>query len=156
MAKNNKIIDEIEDIEKIDEAAMLQSIYEHDNPLATKAQAKPVAEVKPESPPETEQAEIPGQLEKPKEQVRRKRSNIDYSDKFLQRNELKVRSCVYISQKVHASITKIVKMISDKDVTVGGYIDNILIEHLETHKDEIIELYQRELKKESSNSLFEF
>ena len=47
-------------------------------------------------------------------------------------------------------------MISEKEVTVGGYIDNILMEHLETHKDEITELYQRQLKKESDNSLIEF
>jgi type IV secretory pathway VirB10-like protein len=150
MAKNNLMIEEI------DEAAMLQSIYERDNP--PKAQAQPVAEVQPVSPPETEQpeAETPGQTEKPKEQARRKRGNVDYSDKFLQRNELKARSCVYISQKVHATIAKIVKMISEKDVTVGGYIDNILMEHLETHRDEITELYQRQLKKESDNSLIEF
>ena len=80
----------------------------------------------------------------------------DYASIFLRKKELQNRQCVYISQKVHASITKIVKMISDKDVTVGGYIDNILIEHLETHRDEITELYQRELQKESNNSLFDF
>jgi hypothetical protein len=147
MAKNNRLIEEI------DEAAMLQSIYERDNPVPSKAQAQPV------SLPETEQAETqetPGQSEKSKEQARRKRGNVDYSDKFLQRNELKARSCVYISQKVHATITKIVKMISEKEVTVGGYIDNILMEHLETHRDEITELYRRQLKKESDKSLIEF
>jgi hypothetical protein len=146
-------------IEEIDEAAMLQSIYERDNgilPVPPKAPAQPASEIQPVSPPETEQPETSEQLEKPKEQVRRKRGNIDYSDKFLGRNELKARSCVYISQKAHSTITKIVKMISDKDITVGGYIDNILMEHLETHKDEITELYQRELKKESNNSLIEF
>ena len=152
MAKNNRMIEEI------DEAAMLQSIYERDNPVPPKVQAQPVEEEKSVSPPEVEltETETPGQSEKPKEQARRKRGNVDYSDKFLQRNELKARSCVYISQKVHATIAKIVKMISEKDVTVGGYIDNILMEHLETHKDEITELYQRQLKKESDNSLIEF
>lgn len=150
MAKNSRMIEEI------DEAAMLQSIYERDNPAPPKAQAQPVPEVQPVSPPETETPETPGQPEKPKEQARRKRGNVDYSDKFLGRNELKARSCVYISQKVHATIAKIVKMISEKDVTVGGYIDNILMEHLEVHRDEITELYQRELKKESNNSLIEF
>jgi hypothetical protein len=150
MAKNSRIVEEI------DEAAMLQSIYERDNPVPPKAQAQPVADEKPVSPPETEQPETPEHPEKPKEQARRKRGNVDYSDKFLGRNELKARSCVYISQKVHATIAKIVKMISEKDVTVGGYIDNILMEHLETHRDEITELYHRQLKKESNNSLIEF
>lgn len=80
----------------------------------------------------------------------------DYASLFLRKKELQGRQCVYISQKVHATIAKIVKMISEKDVTVGGYIDNILMEHLETHRDEITELYQRQLKKESDNSLIEF
>ena len=140
-------------IEEIDEAAMLQSIYERDNGILP---VPPEAQVQPVSPLDTEQAETPGLPEKLKEQVRRKRSNNDYSDKFMQRNELKARSCVYISQKVHFTIAKIVKMISDKDITVGGYIDNILMEHLETHKDEINALYQSVLKKESHNSLIEF
>jgi hypothetical protein len=80
----------------------------------------------------------------------------DYASLFLKRNELKARSCVYISQKAHSTISKIVKVISDKDITVGGYIDSILIDHLETHRDEIIELYNRELANRLSNSLIDF
>jgi hypothetical protein len=80
----------------------------------------------------------------------------NYASLFLRKKELQSRQCVYISQKVHSTVAKIVKMFSDRDITVGGYIDNILMEHLETHRDEIIELYQRQLKKESDNSLIEF
>jgi hypothetical protein len=83
---------------------------------------------------------------KPKKSVRRKRNNADYNSLFLQRNELKTRSCVYISQRVHATISEIVRVIADKEVTVGGYIDNVLLQHLETHKDEINDLYKRERK----------
>jgi hypothetical protein len=53
---------------------------------------------------------------------------------------------VYISQRIHATISEIVRVIADKDVTVGGYIDNVLIQHLEAHKDEINDLYKRERK----------
>ncbi|MDR2423407.1 MAG: DUF3408 domain-containing protein [Prevotellaceae bacterium] len=146
MAKNNRIIEEI------DEAAMLQSIYERDNGISSQQKT----EARTVSLPETEQMETPKQAEKPKEPAGRQRSNADYCDQFLQRNELKARSCVYISQKVHFTISKIVKMISDREITVGGYIDNILMEHLETHREEIRELYRRELKKESNKGLFEF
>jgi hypothetical protein len=79
----------------------------------------------------------------------------DYASLFLQRNELKARSCVYISQKAHNAISKIVKIISDKDITVGGYIDSILIDHLETHRDEIVELYNSELAKKLNNNLID-
>jgi hypothetical protein len=148
MAKNDR------KIEEIDEAAMLQSIYERDNGISSnpiKPQAQTVAS------PETErQAEIPKEAKETKEPVRRKRGNTDYSNLFLQRNELKARSCVYISQKIHTAISKIVKVLSDRDITVGGYIDCILTEHLETHRDEIIELYNKELLKNNSNSLMDF
>jgi hypothetical protein len=99
--------------------------------------------------------------EKPKEAKepgRRKRNqgNADYGNQFLVRNEFKTRQCVYISQRIHATISEIVRVISDRDVTVGGYIDSILLEHLETHRDEITELYNRELEKKNRRNLMEF
>jgi hypothetical protein len=81
---------------------------------------------------------------------------VDYASLFLIRNELKERSCVYISKKVHATISKIVKMTSAKDITVGGYIDNIVIEHLEAHNDEIIKMYNKELARNKRAKLIEF
>ena len=70
----------------------------------------------------------------------------DYSSIFLKTKDLNGRQCVYISKEVHATITEIVRVIADRDVTVGGYIDNVLLQHLETHKDEINNLYKRERK----------
>jgi hypothetical protein len=80
----------------------------------------------------------------------------DYASKFLIKNEIKERSCVYISKKVHATISKIVKMTSASDITVGGYIDSIIIEHIETHKKEIIKMYNKELARNKSAKLIEF
>jgi len=141
MAKSSRAVDDI------DEAAMLQSIFERDNlPVIQPAMQEKPVDVVSEKPKEA------------KELAKRKRNNVDYSSLFLVRNELNVRSCVYISKKVHATILKIVKVISNsnKDITVGGYIDSILIEHLETHKEEIIEMYNKELSKNDSNSLINF
>ena len=67
-----------------------------------------------------------------------------YDSVFLQRNEIKTRQCVYISREVHTKISKIVNVITDKEVTVGGYIDKVLAQHLELHKDEINELYKKQ------------
>jgi hypothetical protein len=131
MAKSKREVD------GIDEAALLQSVYEQDNPpvVQPKEPEQPVEPVpEPEKPKET------------KEPVKRKRSNVDYSSLFLQKNELKARSCVYISQRIHNTISEIVRVIADKDVSVGGYIDNVLLQHLEAHKDEINDLYKRERK----------
>jgi len=128
--------------EDIDEAFLLQSIKEKgEDP---KAQEKPTSqtEVKETSVISDTPEPVP---EKPKE-TRRRRNQADYSSIFLQRNELKDRSCVYISKRIHSTISEIVRCIASGDVTVGGYIDSVLLQHLETHRDEINELYKRERK----------
>lgn len=73
----------------------------------------------------------------------KKRGQSEYGEKFLKRNELKIRQCVYISGQIHAVISRLVHVIADKDITVGGYIDTVLAEHLERHKEEINELYRQ-------------
>ena len=73
----------------------------------------------------------------------KKRGLSEYGEKFLKRNELKTRRCVYISGQIHAVISRLVHVIADKDITVGGYIDTVLAEHLERHKEEINELYRQ-------------
>jgi hypothetical protein len=80
----------------------------------------------------------------------------DYAATFLKRKEFKTRQCVYVSQHVHATISEIVRVISDREITVGGYIDSILMEHLETHRDEIMELYNSELSRKNGKNLMEF
>ena len=129
------------EVEDIDEAALLLSVYEQSNPPA-------VSSREPEKTVEfvSEQSEKNKEVKETKEPARRKRNNADYSSLFLQRNELKTRSCVYISQRIHTTISEIVRVIADKDVTVGGYIDNVLLQHLEVHKDEINDLYKRDRK----------
>ncbi len=76
----------------------------------------------------------------PKNKPRKRRGN--YEEVFLKRKELKTRQPVYISQSVHQRIKRLVKMLAlaDKEISVGGYIDNVLEEHLEQHKDEIDEM----------------
>jgi len=68
-----------------------------------------------------------------------------YKSLFLKRNEADNRKNVYINQNLHKTVSDIVsavKIIDNKTVTVGGYIDNVLTEHFETHKDEINSLYR--------------
>lgn len=140
MAKNKR------DVEGIDEAALLQSIYEQDNDHSVTVQPKvkdqPATEQPAEPVPEQPVQEQP---EKPKE-AKRRRNQADYSSIFLQRNELKERSCVYISKRIHSTISEIVRVIANRDVTVGGYIDSVLLQHLEAHRDEINELYRQDRK----------
>lgn len=118
--------------EGIDESLLLSSIKE-----------KVVTPVQPAE--QSIQENESGKIREQKDS-RRKRNAVDYSTTFLQKNEIKTRQCVYISQRIHATISEIVKVIADKEVSVGGYIDNVLLQHLETHKEEINELYKKDRK----------
>ena len=129
------------DTEGIDEALLLASIKQRKRDGGI----QPTSEVPPpaEQPSDVIPAIAPPQ-EQPKEPPRRKKQNADYGSIFLQRNEIKTRQCVYISREVHNKISKIVNVIADKEITVGGYIDSVLAQHLEQHKEEINELYRRQ------------
>jgi hypothetical protein len=145
-------------IEDIDETFLLNSIAEQGivkepskpapEPVETEKTVESV-EPAPEKPKDAKEAKEPGRR-------KRNQGNADYGSQFLVRNEFNTRQCVYISQRIHATISEIVRVISDRDVTVGGYIDSILLEHLETHRDEITDLYNRELEKKNRRNLMEF
>lgn len=78
---------------------------------------------------------------------RRRKGN--YDEIYLRRKEIKSRQPVYISQQIHQSITRLVHLLAlaNKEISVGGYIDNVLAEHLERHKDEIAELYRSQMNE---------
>ena len=68
---------------------------------------------------------------------------LNYKETFIRRNEIKTRVCVYISHSMHDKIVKLTRALEDTNVTIGGYIDTVLSEHLERHKDEINEIYRK-------------
>lgn len=90
--------------------------------------------------------ELP-EREKPKESTKRKRAtSLDYASAYLQNSALKPRNPVYIGRELFETISAIVRIIANREVTIGSYIDNIIMSHLETHKDDINELYKKERK----------
>ena len=79
---------------------------------------------------------------------RRRKGN--YDEIYLKRKEIKSRQPVYISQQLLQVITKLVHLLalSGKEISVGGYIDNVLADHLQQYQDEIEEICnQHSLKK---------
>jgi len=134
----------------MDEGFLLQSIREQGVSIE-KEKPTPLQQV--EKAPELTEAAP----EKPKERKEppERKQNESYSTRYLQKNEFKGRQCVYISQRIHTTVLEIVKILSDKNVTVGGYIDTILTAHFEMHRNEITELYNTELQKKSEKSLLE-
>ncbi|GEM_PF-2335287 len=74
-------------------------------------------------------------------------SDQSYIKSFLKHKKFKTRQSVYISQEVHASIARLVHVLAltGKEISVGGYIDNVLCEHLENHKEVIENMYRKQL-----------
>lgn len=69
---------------------------------------------------------------------------LNYKEKFIYRNEIKKRDCVYISHDTHSKIMKLTKALDN--ITIGGYIDTVLKEHLKEYKDEINSIYSESRK----------
>ena len=69
-------------------------------------------------------------------------SQQSYKQRYLRFCPLPSRQPVYISQQLHQTVTKLVHLLalSGKKISVGGYIDNVLADHLLQYKDEIEKL----------------
>jgi len=89
---------------------------------------------------EKQEVSVPTQ---PRESIRKKKGQINYKETFARRNEIKTRECVYISREVHSKIVKLVRALEDTSITIGGYIDVVLSQHLEQHKEEINEIFRQ-------------
>ena len=134
--------------EGIDEELLLASIGRRtqDGTLRPAQEVPAAAPTEEDTVPAPEPSPVQSTAkEKPqRDTVRRKRQEDDYSGLFLRRNEIKTRQCVYISRDVHSKILKIVNDIAGREISVGGYVDTVLRQHLEQHKEKINELYKKQ------------
>ncbi|MDT3367559.1 MAG: DUF3408 domain-containing protein [Bacteroidota bacterium] len=80
-----------------------------------------------------------------KESTPNKQVTDGYMEKFIKPKKLRNRQCVYISNDIHAVIARLVRALANtgNEVTLSGYIDTILEEHLLLHKDELNEIYRQ-------------
>ena len=131
----------------LDESLIIQSFKDADlladpaNAVLQEAGERPAALRRDGEEPAADEAAAPTDGTA-KGKSRRRRGS--YYEVYLKRRELKTRQPVYISQEIHRSIIKLVHLLAlaGKEISVGGYIDNVLAEHLRQHKDEIAELYR--------------
>jgi hypothetical protein len=126
---------------KVDEVSALENFTPRDRKLRPSfATDEPTA---PNPIPEEATAEPPREAKEPSK--RKRGQSAGYKETFLKRNEMKTRQCVYISHDVHAVIANLVRTLvsAGNEITVGGYIDTVLNEHLQAFKDEINELYRQ-------------
>lgn len=71
---------------------------------------------------------------------------VDYTTLFLKNNTLVNRKATYISADVLDKISRYLPILN-RNLSIAGHIDNILLHHLEQYKDEINALYEFKSQK---------
>ncbi len=143
MAKEKKDIN----LNEIDENFIIASFKNKDRRNNPSSEPRPLLppekkeETPVQEPDENEESKTP--VAPIREGGRKKKGQVNYRETFIRRNEIKIRECVYISHDIHSKIVKLVRALEDTSITIGGYIDTVLMEHLEQHKDEINEIYRQ-------------
>ena len=82
--------------------------------------------------------------------IRTRRKNTakgDYISLFMHRNDLYDRKAIYISRELQDKLSEIVLFIRKREMTLGMYVENILLKHLEDYKEEINRLSEKNFKK---------
>lgn len=104
----------------------------------------------PDAEPESAPGSVPETGPSPGDSVpaatakRRRISLPIYTDTFLKRVTHKRRVTINISEQMRETLKTILQHIGPFHLTLGGYIENILRNHVETYRDEINELNRNE------------
>jgi len=88
--------------------------------------------------------------ESSKKEPRRERSKeSDYESVFIKDSSVTARTgkMVYIRKDFHDTIQWICKVIAESEVSLSGYIDNVLKHHFEIYEEEIKRLYGDKIKR---------
>ena len=72
---------------------------------------------------------------------------VDYCETYFEKVDLTYRQSLCITKETHSTLLTIVNMIGGRKANLSSYAENIIIQHLESHKEEINELYKNEFKK---------
>jgi hypothetical protein len=142
-------------LDEIDESFIIaavkkdkSSVPENPERLLQPSQVKTVemAEQSDKTIEETEQTGvIPS--EQSKEESKRKRKTQDYESLFIRESGITARfgKSVYIRKEYHDRISQIISVIGSNEVSLFGYIDNVLTHHFEKFGDDIIQSFKKNI-----------
>ena len=71
----------------------------------------------------------------------------DYMETYFEKINLSDRQQVSISRQTHLTLFSIVSMIGGHGTTISSYIENIILQHLESYKEEIKDMYETQCRK---------
>ena len=71
----------------------------------------------------------------------------DYMETYFEKINLSDRQQVSISRQTHLTLFSIVSMIGGHGTTISSYIENIILQHLESYKEELKDMYETQCRK---------
>jgi len=148
--------------DEIDESLVISSIKKDKSsvpenperlmrPLPAKApeQQEPETQQPESSEPETHQPETSTASEPQKEETRTKRGGSqEYETLFIRETDLppaRFGKSVYIRKEYHDRISQIISVIGVNEVSLFGYIDNVLAHHFENFRDDITRSFKKKI-----------
>jgi hypothetical protein len=133
----------------VNEEALMQIMAANKETYLTDDIVKPLnkePDIEPITASEPTKVENPNsEIDFVKGQKKRKNQKLDFSELFLKERVVKNRKPIYISVETYDIIQSYLKYIGD--VSFIAYVDNILLQHIEEHKDTITELYSEKVSK---------
>lgn len=71
----------------------------------------------------------------------------DYESLFLSKNNLTLRKSIYLADELRDKVSQVVMSMRNREMTVGMYVENIILHHFQTYKSEINTLCEQKCKK---------
>ena len=112
----------------------------HSSSEKPETQRKPEVQEIPKD--QVEPVEMSEPVKKIKERKRGSTERSDFTELFLKENRLSDRRMVYVSKETYEKLIKYVSVISDRKLSVAGYLDNMVSHHIENYEHIINELYE--------------
>ena len=78
---------------------------------------------------------------------KRKEQPESFKDMYFRRVDFSDRQPLYITRYTHEKLMMIVNLIGGRKATIGSYVENILLQHLECHREEINRLFDEHYTK---------
>jgi len=71
----------------------------------------------------------------------------EYKEIYFEKINLTNRQQVSISKETHLILFSLSSMIGGHGATISSYIENIILQHLESYKEELKDMYETQCKK---------
>ncbi|QIK52883.1 DUF3408 domain-containing protein [Dysgonomonas sp. HDW5B] len=105
--------------------------------------AKRVPDAKQDNTPASTTTSISKELLVSKATGKRKRkTQDDYPDVFFVRVDFTHRKPLYITAATHRRLMRIVHLMDESKATISSYVENIILNHLETFREDIDTIYR--------------